>query len=161
VRLISDHADVLAHVPAGIAVRDVGWRTTFRISHRQAGTYQQGDVFLAGDAAHIHSPVGARGMNLGIEDAAWLAWLIEEGRTDDYTSRRWPVAHRVLRTVDPATRLMASDRPLERFARREVLPRLMRVPAVQRQALVRIAALDTPAPPWLAGAKPAPQERRP
>ena len=151
VRFFSDHADVLRHVPPRISVKEVRWETTFRISHRQVATYQKGPVFLAGDAAHIHSPFGGRGMNLGIEDAAWLAWLISEGRTESYTGDRWPVGRQVLRTVDPATRLMSADSVLPRLMRRHVAPLLFSIPAVRRRAVRRLTALDTPAPPWLSG----------
>jgi 2-polyprenyl-6-methoxyphenol hydroxylase-like FAD-dependent oxidoreductase len=150
VRFISDHRDVLAHVPQVIEVLEVEWESPFRISHRQVETYQKGSVFLAGDAAHIHSPVGARGMNLGIEDAAWLAWLIAEGGTERYTAERHPVGRRVLRTVDPATRLMASDALVPKFLRRNVLPRLASIMAVRNRFIARVVGLDTPPPPWLA-----------
>jgi 2-polyprenyl-6-methoxyphenol hydroxylase-like FAD-dependent oxidoreductase len=156
VRFFSDHSDVLRHVPAHISVKEVRWETTFRISHRQVPEYQKGPVFLAGDAAHIHSPVGGRGMNLGIEDAAWLAWLISEGKTERYTGDRWPVARQVLRTVDPATRFLSSDRFAPRLLRRNLLPQLVRVPAIRRRALRRLAALDTPEPPWLPERRDAP-----
>lgn len=149
VRLISDQPDVLNHVPPQIAYNDVTWVTTFRISHRQTETYQAGDVFLAGDAAHIHSPFGGRGMNLGIEDAAWLAWQIAEGRAQDYTKDRWPVGRQVLRTVDPATRFLAADSLLPRLTRRRLMPLLFNVPALRRQALRRLSGQDTPFPPWL------------
>jgi 2-polyprenyl-6-methoxyphenol hydroxylase-like FAD-dependent oxidoreductase len=149
VRFICDRRDVLAHVPPGIAVKSVEWESGFRISHRQAETYQSGCVFLAGDAAHIHSPVGARGMNLGIEDAAWLAWMIASGTTDGYTKVRWPVGRKVLKTVDPVTRLMASDAAPLRFARRHILPRAIGIAALRKRMVGRIIGLDTPAPPWL------------
>lgn len=151
VRVITDQPDVLNHVPPRIRVNEVHWQTTFRISHRQVDTYQKGPVFLAGDAAHIHSPFGGRGMNLGIEDAAWLAWLISAGRTESYTADRWPVGRQVLRTVDPATRLMSADSVLPRVLRRNVAPVLFSIPAVRRRAVRRLTALDTPAPPWLSG----------
>ena len=51
-----------------VRLRDPAWLTRFRLHHRQAARYQEGRVFLAGDAAHIHSPVGAQGMNTGIQD---------------------------------------------------------------------------------------------
>ena len=149
VRFICDQRDVLAHVPPEITVQSVEWESGFRISHRQAETYQAGNVFLAGDAAHIHSPIGARGMNLGIEDAAWLAWLIATGETDDYTKARWPVGRHVLKTVDPATRLMASDAMPIRFARRHLLPWMIDIPPLRKRMVGRIIGLDTPAPPWL------------
>ena len=150
VRLICDRPDVLAHVPPPVRVRSVEWQSTFRISHRQVPTYQVGNVFLAGDAAHIHSPIGARGMNLGIEDAAWLAWMITEGTTDAYSAARHPVGRRVLKRVDPATRLMASDATLPRLLRRHVLPLIARTPALRNRVLRNAAGLDTPPPPWLA-----------
>ncbi len=149
VRLISDHPDVLSHVPPQIHVQSVKWQSPFRISHRQAETYQKGNVFLAGDAAHIHSPVGARGMNLGMEDAAWLAWLIARGGTAGYTAERWPVGRHVLRTVDPATRLMSSDSLLPKLLRRHVLPHLISSSLLRRRIMGRFTGADTPEPPWL------------
>lgn len=149
VRFISDHSNVLDHVPPQLAYDEVLWETTFRISHRQATTYQVGNIFLAGDAAHIHSPVGARGMNLGIEDAAWLAWLIDEGHTEEYTKDRWPVGRHVLKTVDPITRLMAADGAIPRFIRRQVLPVAFKASFARRKALERITGQDTRFPPWL------------
>lgn len=158
VRLVSDQPDVLTHVPAAISYDEVTWVTTFRISHRQVDSYQAGNVFLAGDAAHIHSPLGGRGMNLGIEDAAWLAWQIAEGRTANYSKDRWPVGRQVLRTVDPATRLMAADSLPARLVRRRLMPLLLAVPPLRRLLLRRLAGQDTPFPPWLghgaAGARP-------
>jgi len=152
VRFISDHRDVLNHVPGEIEVRSVEWESPFRISHRQAETYQKGNVFLAGDAAHVHSPVGARGMNLGIGDAAWLAWLIAENKTERYTALRWPVGRQVLRTVDPATRLMAADSAPLKFLRQHVLPRLISYAPLRRRLIDRIVGTDTPEPAWLDGA---------
>jgi 2-polyprenyl-6-methoxyphenol hydroxylase-like FAD-dependent oxidoreductase len=149
VRFICDRRDVLAHVPPGIVVDKVEWESPFRISHRQVESYQKGKVFLAGDAAHIHSPVGARGMNLGIEDAAWLAWLISEDRTDRYSAERRPVGRRVIRTVDPATRLMASDALVPKLLRRYVLPQVAAVGPLRERFWRRIIGLDTPPPPWL------------
>ncbi len=59
--------------PAGIVVTDVVWGSRFRIHHRVADTYRAGRLLLAGDAAHVHSPAGGQGMNLGIQDAVALA----------------------------------------------------------------------------------------
>jgi 2-polyprenyl-6-methoxyphenol hydroxylase-like FAD-dependent oxidoreductase len=149
VRFFSDHRNVLDHVPQRITVKSIEWESPFRISHRQAETYQKGSVFLAGDAAHIHSPIGARGMNLGIEDAAWLAWLIAQRRTERYTAERWPVGRHVLKTVDPATRLMASDQGFLKFARRHVLPHVITLAPLRRRIIGRMVGADTREPPWL------------
>lgn len=84
------------------------WSSVFRISHRLAGRYSRGRVFLAGDAAHIHPPTGAQGMNTGIQDACNLAWklaLAVRGRAADglletYHLERHPVGEEVVgRTV--------------------------------------------------------------
>jgi 2-polyprenyl-6-methoxyphenol hydroxylase-like FAD-dependent oxidoreductase len=57
----------------------------------------------------IHSPVGGRGMNLGIEDACWLAWLIEQGRSADYSAYRHPVGAKVLKLTAQPTQLISSN----------------------------------------------------
>ncbi len=149
VRLISDHEDFMDHLPPEIRITEVHWQSPFRISHRLVDSYQDGPVFLVGDAAHIHSPLGGRGMNLGMEDAAWLAWLIAEGRTEGFTAARRPVAEHLIKTVDPATRFMASDKWGHRLLRRHVLPLIGALPFVQERLLPNVTASNTPFPPWL------------
>jgi 2-polyprenyl-6-methoxyphenol hydroxylase-like FAD-dependent oxidoreductase len=148
-RVVADTTKVFDHLPTGLRVKKVTWESQFRISHRQVETYQKGPVFLAGDAAHIHSPVGGRGMNLGIEDAAWLAYLIEQGETDSYTQQRHPVAKEVLEQVDKATRFVSSDGAFTTFFRRNMLPLIARRDFVQRNIFRNITGLASPAPPWL------------
>ncbi|MDX5313047.1 MAG: FAD-dependent monooxygenase [Rhodococcus sp. (in: high G+C Gram-positive bacteria)] len=84
------------------------WSSVFRISHRLAGSYGGGRVFLAGDAAHIHPPTGAQGMNTGIQDAYNLGWKLAlavqgraaDGLLDSYDAERRPVGAEVVgRTV--------------------------------------------------------------
>jgi 2-polyprenyl-6-methoxyphenol hydroxylase-like FAD-dependent oxidoreductase len=128
-----------------------GWQSTFRISFRQVSTYQQGSAFLAGDAAHIHSPVGARGMNLGIEDACWLAWLMAEGRTPEYTALGWPAGRTVLDFTDQQTRQITSRGLWADVLRRYLGPAFLKVPILRRRQLARLAGLDTPRAPWLDG----------
>ncbi|HUA78354.1 MAG TPA: FAD-dependent monooxygenase, partial [Acetobacteraceae bacterium] len=62
--------------PGGLSLHDPGWLSTFRINERQASAYRIGRCFLAGDAAHIHSPAGGQGMNTGIQDAVNLGWKL-------------------------------------------------------------------------------------
>ena len=59
-----------------VRLRDPVWLTYFRLHHRHAARYRAGRVFLAGDAAHVHSPAGAQGMNTGIQDAWNLGWKL-------------------------------------------------------------------------------------
>jgi 2-polyprenyl-6-methoxyphenol hydroxylase-like FAD-dependent oxidoreductase len=99
----------------GIKLRDPAWIIGFRIHHRLVERYRVGRVFLAGDAAHIHSPAGGQGMNTGIQDAHNLAWklaLVTRGIArpellDSYESERRPMAQDLLRGTDRATRTMA------------------------------------------------------
>lgn len=149
-RFVSSRADIMNSLPPDTRVSKIVWQSQFHISYRQVETYQKGNAFLAGDAAHIHSPVGGRGMNLGIEDAAWLAYLLSEGRADEYTQLRHGPGAQVLKMTSAPTNLLASRSVWARFLRTLVLPLVFDRPLVQRFLLPRMAGLDTPAPPWLA-----------
>jgi 2-polyprenyl-6-methoxyphenol hydroxylase-like FAD-dependent oxidoreductase len=148
-RFVSTRADTMNLLPREAKPRRVVWEAEFRINYRQVESYQQGQVFLAGDAAHIHSPVGGRGMNLGIEDACWLAWLMEQKRTSEYTSLRHPVGAKVLKLTAQPTNLIASNGFPAKILRRWVVPPILGLKWVQRKILPGMLALDTPAPPWL------------
>lgn len=84
--------------PQEAGASDPSWLARFRINQRKVEHYKHGRVFLAGDAAHIHSPIGAQGMNTGIQDAFNLAWklaLVSAGRVpetllDSYGAERAP-----------------------------------------------------------------------
>lgn len=149
-RFVSSRADIMNSLPSDARIGKIVWQSEFRISYRQVETYQKGNAFLAGDAAHIHSPVGGRGMNLGIEDAAWLAYLLSEGKAQDYTRLRHGPGAQVLRMTSAPTDLLASRSVWARFLRTVILPLVFNRPMVQRFLLPRMAGLDTPAPPWLA-----------
>ena len=117
---------------SNLAVRSCSWFSTYRIHHRAAERFRDRRAFLAGDAAHIHSPVGAQGMNTGLQDAYNLAWklaLVVRGRADpallaSYEAERMPVARKLLDTTDRAFRLVVSDNPLAGLMRTKVLARI-------------------------------------
>lgn len=121
---------------AAIRLRDPAWLTRFRLHHRQTASYRKGNVFLAGDAAHIHSPVGGQGMNTGIQDAWNLGWklgLVARGLAadrllDTYEAERWPIGQFLLRYTDRLfgtfTRGLA-ERPLATWARRVLIPHVI------------------------------------
>ena len=109
-----------------LRLRDPAWLTYFRLHHRHAARYRSGRVFLAGDAAHVHSPAGAQGMNTGIQDACNLAsklaltasGVADPALLDSYQAERWPVGRQVLRFTDrpftmrpPPTRSCACSAP--------------------------------------------------
>lgn len=148
-RLVSNKSDVLNRLPDTMKVLDVIWESEFKISYRQVDTYQSGNVFLAGDAAHIHSPAGGRGMNLGVEDAATLAWLIQEGRADEYTRLRHRIGEQVLKFTEAQTRQMTTGSGLQEFMIAWLAPFLLKFSAVQKLAVTRLVGLETPHPPWL------------
>ncbi|WP_158747315.1 NAD(P)/FAD-dependent oxidoreductase [Acidisphaera sp. L21] len=96
----------------GVSLRDPTWWSPFRVSRRQADHVRHGQVVLLGDAAHIHSPVGGQGMNLGIQDAFALAHALSQpdgdrsAAVDRWAEERHAVAKRVLRVTDLATRAL-------------------------------------------------------
>ena len=148
-RFVSSRADIMSSLPPDTRIGKIMWQSEFHISYRQVQTYQKGNAFLAGDAAHIHSPVGGRGMNLGIEDAAWLAWLLCEGRAGEYTHLRHGPGAQVLKMTSAPTRMLASRSAWAGFLRTIIMPPVLGRPTVQRFLLPRMAGLDTPPPPWL------------
>ena len=127
------------------------WFSTYRIHHRRAERFRDRRCFLLGDAAHIHSPVGAQGMNTGLQDAYNLAWklaLVVSGRTDaalldSYGEERIPVAKRLLSTTDQAFSLVVSDNLLTGLFRTRVLVKIMAFamsfPAIQKLAFRTIS----------------------
>src|SRR5688500_17663091 len=93
------------------------WISRFTDMTRQAATYRAGRVLLAGDAAHVHSPVGGQGLNTGVQDAVNLGWKLAqvvkgtspESQLDTYHAERHPVAARVLRNTMAQVALMRVD----------------------------------------------------
>jgi 2-polyprenyl-6-methoxyphenol hydroxylase-like FAD-dependent oxidoreductase len=104
--------------PEPTTARNLRWSSVFRISHRIVDSYGRGRVFVAGDAAHIHPPTGAQGMNTGIQDAHNLAWKLAlalsgsaaPGLLDTYDAERRPVGEEVVgRTVRSAREGIGAD----------------------------------------------------
>ncbi len=107
--------------PAGAEVSEPAWMIDFRIHCRLVPRYRVGRVFLSGDAAHIHSPAGGQGMNMGIQDAYNLAWklaLVHRGKAkdlllDSYEAERRPIAEATLRATDTGTKGFAAAMSLK------------------------------------------------
>lgn len=107
---------------------DPEWLARFRLHCRQVARYRDDRVFLAGDAAHIHSPLGGQGMNTGIQDALNLGWklaLVHKGHArglllDTYQEERHAVGRSVLRGTDAATRIANVKSPVAKSARNEL-----------------------------------------
>ncbi|APH72756.1 FAD-dependent oxidoreductase [Aquibium oceanicum] len=148
-RYVSTLPDFRERIEHPAPVDAVLWESDFHVSFRHTAQMAKGNIFLAGDAAHIHSPVGGRGMNLGIEDACWLAWLIDEGRTGEYTRLRLTAVETVLADTRRMTRLILMRNPILCALRNLAVPLLAAIPRVRQEGLNGVLGLDTPAPPWL------------
>jgi len=119
---------------------EMRWSSRFLSERRQARHYRSGRVFLAGDAAHVHSPLGGQGMNTGIGDAMNLGWKLAAavngsappGLLDSYEAERHPVGAMVLRTTDAFNQVVLGRSRLQRIARTIVIGTLTRVPKTRR-----------------------------
>lgn len=115
-RLFGDVPGLLGRLPPGTRAGEAAWQSAFHIAHRMAEREVDGRVIIGGDAAHVHSPVAARGMNLGIEDAFVFAVCAEDalkgdlGRLADYGRLR-QIAHRQVVTEVERLTQFARGRP--------------------------------------------------
>jgi 2-polyprenyl-6-methoxyphenol hydroxylase-like FAD-dependent oxidoreductase len=114
---------------AGLAIKDAYWLAAFRINERKVAHYGSGRVFLAGDAAHIHSPAGGQGMNTGMQDAFNLAWklslvidrICKPSLLDSYSVERSAVGDMVLRNASRLTDIAVMRNPLAQGLRNTVI----------------------------------------
>ncbi|KKD06564.1 FAD-dependent monooxygenase [Streptomyces sp. WM6386] len=134
---------------ADYGMHDARWLSRFHSDERQAPRYRVGRVFLAGDAAHIHSPAGGQGMNTGLQDAANLSWKLAAavqgwapgGLLDTYESERHPVGRAVLRSSGGLVRLARAQSPALRAVRALVSAVGNAVGPARRKALGQISGI--------------------
>ncbi|GGF48530.1 oxygenase [Azorhizobium oxalatiphilum] len=129
------------HGPPGCRLRDPSWLSVFRTNERLAATYRVGRAFLAGDAAHIHSPAGGQGMNTGIQDAVNLAWKLASvlgGRGDaevllgSYEPERRPVAEHVVKGSAQRLHVAFAGSRVTQFVRDMAVTVIGHLPAAQK-----------------------------
>jgi hypothetical protein len=109
---------------------DMRWSSRFQFHKRQAATYRRGHVLLGGDAAHVHAPLGAQGLNISMQDAMNLGWKLAAvargdappALLDTYERERRPIGHRVLGATDRGMHVMMSRALPIRLLRRIVVP---------------------------------------
>lgn len=115
--------------PEGLKVSDAVWLSSFSINERKVAEYRRGRVFLAGDAAHVHSPAGGQGMNTGMQDACNLAWKLAmvtrgpaapEVLLDSYSEERSGVAKLVLEATGKATAMAVAHGGIKQSIRNHV-----------------------------------------
>ncbi len=129
-------------------VHDVTWLSRFTDAVRQAASYRDRRVLLAGDAAHVHSPVGGQGLNLGVQDAVNLGWKLAQvvhgtsgdALLDTFQAERHPVAARVLRTTMAQTALARGDDRME--AMRETVADLLSMDEPRKRYAAMLSGLD-------------------
>ncbi|HVT29907.1 MAG TPA: FAD-dependent monooxygenase [Lacipirellulaceae bacterium] len=126
--------------PAGQPV----WESSFHIAHRINEHLQVGSVYFAGDAAHVHSPLGARGMNLGLEDAWVFAQLAASNQLARYGELRKRVDGRVVRRIEQISRMVVSDSIAMRLIRKLFAHWGLKIPLVRRQFMRTAGGLDHP-----------------
>jgi 2-polyprenyl-6-methoxyphenol hydroxylase-like FAD-dependent oxidoreductase len=128
--------------PGRAAVGGLGWSSRFRVHHRVAERFRDGRLFLAGDAAHVHSPAGGQGMNTGIQDGYALGRAFATQQLDGYEPQRRPVALRVVAFADRLTRIATTHSSVLRGARNMMLPLLGRIPAFRTKLATELAELN-------------------
>jgi 2-polyprenyl-6-methoxyphenol hydroxylase-like FAD-dependent oxidoreductase len=141
-RVISNAPDVLARLPASWRPGKVHWQSDFSVSHRMVPRRGAQRIWLVGDAAHIHSPAGGRGMNLGIEDAVLLARTIAaNGDVAAWEQGQQRHAAQVLRESDMMQRVATSQGFFGRVFMPTLLGLLMRFHPIHDRAIARIAGI--------------------
>jgi hypothetical protein len=141
-------APLVALYGQDFGLRRARWLSRFTDATRQAASYRSGRVLLAGDAAHIHSPMGGQGLNLGLHDAVNLGWKLAqvvrgtspEALLDTYQAERHPVAARALRTTMAQTALSRGDDRTE--AVRESVAELLRMDEPRKRYAGMMSGLD-------------------
>ncbi|MCX4847250.1 FAD-dependent monooxygenase [Streptomyces sp. NBC_00893] len=149
-----DELREICHAALGtdFGMHEARWISRFHSDERQAPSYRTGRVFLAGDAAHVHSPAGGQGMNTGLQDAANLSWKLAavlRGRTadpeallDSYQAERHPVGTTVLRTSGALVRLAMARTPLQRMVRTATARTLATVRPFSDKAIGMISGIS-------------------
>jgi 2-polyprenyl-6-methoxyphenol hydroxylase-like FAD-dependent oxidoreductase len=135
--------------PSGIEARALHWSTYFRIHHRHAARLRVGRIFIAGDAAHIHSPFGGQGMNTGLHDVWNLVWKLNlalhghgtEQLLDSYSAERLPVIKNVIETTDLLTKVMGTPNKFAQALRDTVIPMVSRLAPFQHAFVQRLSEL--------------------
>jgi 2-polyprenyl-6-methoxyphenol hydroxylase-like FAD-dependent oxidoreductase len=137
-----------------LKVQSIGWHSRFRLTSGVSERLRRGRVFLLGDAAHVHSPVGGQGLNTGVQDAHNLLWKLGmvardevdqahgERLLDSYESERHPIAVAMVRSTARATRLLTGKNRVFKALLRGVAPQLLQVSSLADRLGRGVGMLD-------------------
>lgn len=131
-------------------ISDPNWLAYFKLHHRMVDRYSEGRVFLCGDAAHIHSPMGGQGMNTGMQDAYNLAWkmaLVIKGKSpetllDSYNTERHKIGKEVVGLTDTATKMAIIHNPVISVIRNTMIGIVSKITPVQEKIVSTLAQLE-------------------
>ena len=136
------------HGPPGLRLHDPRWLSIFRINERLAARYRVGRCFIAGDAAHIHSPAGGQGMNTGIQDAVNLGWKLSYALQgigdsalllDSYEAERRPIAHEVVKGAAQKLHIAFEAGQIGTLVKNVAISIFGNMPAVQRKLQLELS----------------------
>jgi 2-polyprenyl-6-methoxyphenol hydroxylase-like FAD-dependent oxidoreductase len=145
-RVMGNRPEPLAQLEQAEQAGPPLWTSSFHISHRIDATQAKDSVYFAGDAAHIHSPAGARGMNLGLEDAWVFSELVQANRLSEYDRLRHSVDQQVVRRVELLSRMIAAESAFFRFVRAFVFPIVVKIPFLRKRIMTVLTGLDRELP---------------
>jgi 2-polyprenyl-6-methoxyphenol hydroxylase-like FAD-dependent oxidoreductase len=139
---LEDFQRVIDQSGIRLSARSSEWMTPFRVTDRQAQHYRLGNIFLAGDASHIHSPVGGQGMNTGIQDIANLVWKLaavargaDDALLNSYEEERSAVGKALLRFTERGLKIATASNSLVETLRDTLAPIVTKLHPVQQAAL--------------------------
>jgi 2-polyprenyl-6-methoxyphenol hydroxylase-like FAD-dependent oxidoreductase len=135
--------------PAALEARALHWSSYFGIHHRYARQLRAGRMFIAGDAAHLHSPFGGQGMNTGLQDVWNLVWKLDlflhgrgnESLLESYGAERLPVIKQVVETTDFMTKALSTPSKFAQALRDTVIPMVSRLAPFQHAFVQRLSEL--------------------
>lgn len=143
-RVLGNAPDMLRHLPKSTKPGKIVWESSFEIANRVARKFQVGPYYLAGDSAHVHAGIGARGMNLGIEDAYVWSELLGRGELAKYEQIRRPAIKKVVSQIRHAMNVPRPQTLPGKIVRR--VPWLVKkvLPHASKKAGKWILGLDHP-----------------
>ncbi|MEV7342861.1 FAD-dependent monooxygenase [Streptomyces sp. NPDC093544] len=135
--------------PGDLRLRATWWSNRFQVHAKVAPRFREGRVFLAGDAAHAHSPAGGQGLNTGVQDGYALGWKLAAVRRgvdpallDSYEAERRPASVQAVKNADQQTRMWLLRNPMARAMRDATMQSMSRRGLMEKQLLPQLAQLD-------------------
>lgn len=141
IRLISTSVDCLNTIPVDLKIKKINRQGNFTVSVRQVTDYKKGRVLLAGDSAHCHSPVGGKGMNLGIDDAYAAVRSILDGTTEEYSENRHKRGKKVIDESESLRKMIMSKSPVLKYVMKTIFSIVNMIPFLHNRAIKRVSRL--------------------